>query len=802
MKIPVHILSICTLIFCLQINSSFANNLNEEEFFLGMTCPGDKWVDCHAELWDLKAYGHAKFKDYNKTITLYNPEEHWHLNDCNVGYITRKWKHKAYGKWYTCQQTIHVGSGGYAPEIHWPKDDLVLEGCNPNILPHNLPKYYDKPHYVNKDCDNLQHTYKDQVFNFGGGCKKIIRKWTVINWCTYKPNSSSQKGYYTHFQTIKLVNNEVPHAYETEDIEVNSPDCDKAYVEVPDLVVGGGCSTEYKISNNSDYADSGEADASGYYPVGTHQIHYHVEYGCGATKTFKKTIKVINNIAPSPFCIAGVSIALGAIDEDGDGVPEDGEVLIWAKDLNFKSSSPCDLDLTYSFYPDTLVMSKSYTCANLGLNHVNIYVTDSNGNQSYCTAEIYVQNNNANIANCNASNENQQQDVPVENDIDSSMYHIDTTTVDVPLDTTVVDGGTHDSGGMDAEVIDSSMYEADTTIVVDQPLDTMVVDSTDVDPGIVDEPVSTENSSEPEEESQNETGSLAMIYGRILTPDGEVVSSSITFDGQGIQTAGQTVDGDQVGTDASAFNRETITNSEGNYALANIPMNQMVKISTKAYGNVVVNKPNTDDGILLFEHLTGTSKIENPYTLLAADIDRDGDVDFDDVEYLVDYLSGDIESLPAGDWLFVDASTIFENNLTPWLDIPEAYEVFVDKENHEINFVAVRLGDIGEVKAETRSGLDELRQSIDNQKEGSQIAIKPNPFNSELSLNFRSPESGSATFTLFNLDGRVILSTVLNISKGINDIKLDLSQMNYTGTMIYSVQAESVNHKGKIVRLK
>lgn len=802
MKIPVHILSICTLIFCLQINVSFANDENSEDFFVGMTCPGDKWVDCHAELWDLKAFGHAKFKDYNKTITLYNPEEHWHLNDCNIGYITRKWKHKAYGKWYTCEQKIHVGSSGYAPEIHWPKDDLVLEGCNPNILPHNLPKYYDKPYYVNKDCDNLQHTYKDQAFHFGGGCKKIIRKWTVIDWCTYKPNSSSQKGYYTHFQTIKLINDEAPHVYETDDIEVNSPDCDKAYVEVPDLVAGGGCSTDYKITNNSDYADSRGADASGYYPVGTHHIHYSVEYGCGASKTFKKTVKVVNNIAPQPFCIAGVSIALGPVDEDGDGVPEQGEVLIWAKDLNFKSSSPCELDLTYSFYPDTLVMSKAYTCDNIGLNHVNIYVTDSNGNQSYCTAEIYVQNNSANIVGCNASNEDQESDdVPVDTEIDSSMYNIDTTVVDVPLDTTDVDVPV-DTTGHDSDMIDSSMYHIDSTIVdepldtadiiVDQPIDTTAVDTTGHDSDVVDEPDTT----------QTEVGSLAMIYGSILTTEGEVVSSSITFDGQGIQAAGQTNDGEQVEGDVASFTRETITNSEGNYALANIPMNQKVKIRTKVYGDVDESKVNTDDGILLFEHLTGTTKLQDPFKLLAADIDRDGDVDFDDVEFLVDYLSDDIEKLPAGDWIFADAATVFADASAPWLDVPDSYEIFVDKENHQLNFVAIQIGDIGEVDAESRSGLEDLRRAIENEVEEAKVKIQPNPFNDEVSLNIKSPDVGVAKFTLYNLDGRVILSRDLNVFKGNNDIKLDLGEMSYSGTMIYSVQAEFVDFRGKVIKLK
>lgn len=158
--------SVWLLIVCLLTSFQVSAEKSEsEEFFVGITCPGDKWVDCDAELWTLHQFGDAYFKTYEGTFKLPEPKEHWHLNECNIGYITRSWKHKAYGKWYECEQTIHVGQSGHGSEIYWPKEGLILEGCNPNILPDNLPDYYNKPHYNSGSCDMMVDTYKDQIFS-------------------------------------------------------------------------------------------------------------------------------------------------------------------------------------------------------------------------------------------------------------------------------------------------------------------------------------------------------------------------------------------------------------------------------------------------------------------------------------------------------------------------------------------------------------------------------------------------------------------------------------------------------------
>ncbi len=805
-------------LFCAFLcTTSLLSNSSTEDVFTGITCPPDKWLDCDADIRYLDAYGSAYFKDYyGKVITLPEPEVHRHINECKTGYIERIWKHKSGGKWFSCTQTIYVGEQSQKPTIYWPRDGLVLEGCSPNILPKNLPNYYDEPQYARGSCSNLIHTYKDQLFTISGGCKKIIRKWTVIDWCVYKPNAYPVQGYYEHFQTIKLINDEVPHAYETQEIEVKASSCTGAYVNVPDLTVGASdCDQDYKITNNSSYSDYRGANASGHYPAGSHTVTYTVEYGCGSTATYTQVIKVNNNLSPVPFCIASVSIALMPIDEDRDGVPEDGSVLIWANDLDHKSYHPCGADISFSFDAAGEQTSLEFTCATAGFNELNLYVTDDNGNQSFCRVGIFVQNNRANIPNCNG-NEQGGQDEPVDDmpnvPQDSMVY--DSSMVDVPLDTTQMD-----------VPVDTSQMNMDT-MSVDVPVDTSMVD---IDSMGVDSMAYTMDVDSTSHE-ETDTSSMGMIFGSVMSVDGNAISSaSLLFEGPEvagqsttetvvvpvvvdsfINDAGQKfyvtefVTEERVIESASLFSRSVDINSSGEYILTNVPIGQPVTIAASVDASVYADRISTADGILLFEHLTGLSRIEDPYRLLAADIDMDGDVDIDDVEFLVDYLAETTDALPAEEWLFADADYAFTNPNSPWSEDFITSSVVLDEPIYNMNLVGIQIGDLGDIDLESRTDLQTLIRDIERFKGAfsSGVELSPNPFTNEFNLSLDIQENEIASLQLFDMSGKLIRKESLSLRKGNNQKTIDLSDLDYIGTMIYQVTTERQQYQGKIIRLR
>lgn len=387
------------LFFSLFSSYLFANS----DITFTLVCPDDKWVDCGDEIWDLSIYGNAYYTDYSGTHQAGSPQETFYLNTCNTGYIHRKWVvEDQYWNQYTCTQVIYVEGGDFnSNSIDWP-EDIELEGCGVSTEPHDLPHASSKPYWTYSECSQIAYSYKDEVFHFGPDCSKLLRTWTLIDWCTYNPNHPGTHGIWEHIQIIKTSNNEMPELLCPSDIKVESYDCDSVYVHIPaPTVTNSTCGGSYHIDHNSIFADVHGADASGTYPLGTHEIVYLVEYGCAYQTTCRITVVVEDASAPVAYCYASIAVALMPMDENGDGVFDDGMVQIWASDINKDSYLPCGYGhLKYSFSPDVDDTFKTFTCAEVGKNTVSMYVTGPNGNYSYCNVTVDVQNNLPNIPNC------------------------------------------------------------------------------------------------------------------------------------------------------------------------------------------------------------------------------------------------------------------------------------------------------------------------------------------------------------------------------------------------------------------
>ena len=70
-----------------------------------------------------------------------------------------------------------------------------------------------------------------------------------------------------------------------------------------------------------------------------------------------------------------------------------GMVDVWATDLNAGSFDNCPGALKFSFSPDVNDIGNTYTCDDLGQQTVQIWVTDASGNQDYCETFIIIQDN-------------------------------------------------------------------------------------------------------------------------------------------------------------------------------------------------------------------------------------------------------------------------------------------------------------------------------------------------------------------------------------------------------------------------
>lgn len=371
-----------------------------------LLCPPNVTINCTDDVSDLDKWGKAYvLKNYQKTpapapkTTIYN------TNACGIGTVTRTWEvEDPYWHLHQCSQTITIiGSTLFSSaDILWPPA-YTIEGCNPSTEPKNLPSPYNYPQLNRLKCSQAMYTYKDYKFNVSDGCMKILREWKVIDWCQYKPNVYPPVGQWSYTQVLKLIVNDSTATLTCpRDTVVESKlDCKGSFVKLDTARAFSKCGTALAIRNTSPYSNSKGIDASGTYPLGTTEFYFIAEYGCGKEIKCKVKVSVVNKIGPVPYCLNGLITALMPVDTNRDGTPDDGMVVIWAKDFNLGSFHPCgNKQLKYSFSKDTSYMSRVFTCADLGKNEIEMWVTDSLGNQSFCKTYLEVQNNNANIPDC------------------------------------------------------------------------------------------------------------------------------------------------------------------------------------------------------------------------------------------------------------------------------------------------------------------------------------------------------------------------------------------------------------------
>jgi len=435
-------------------------NANANSSDVTISCPSDVWLSCGAEIWGLSAYGNAYYYVNGQQYNAGQASVNYDLTNCQTGKIYRTWSVEDYN-WniISCTQTIYI-SGGYFnySNIHWPETDLQLYGCNVSTHPDDLPEGYRKPEFDYVSCSMVGRSYKDQVFQFGPDCKKILRTWTVLDWCNYYPGSNNP-GVWSFTQTIKVSNDANPELNCPADLEILPQNCEGAYVSLEDVLTDAvPCTGDYSISNNSIYADENGENASGFYPIGHTEVLYEMEYACGQITRCSQKI-VVQEKAPVPYCLSELNIVLMPMDTDSDGLTDDGMVELWAKDLDYASFHPCYPDeiLDFSFSSDTDSSAIVFTCSDVGLNELQLWVTDHNGNQAWCAVTVDVQNNAANIPDCQPSGNRtavegivtDAHEAPLSNvfiELKSRAYLTNTTVWDTVWQQVVVDSTTTAAG--------------------------------------------------------------------------------------------------------------------------------------------------------------------------------------------------------------------------------------------------------------------------------------------------------------------------------------------------------------------
>ena len=362
-------------------------------------CPADITLDCQSA-YDPSVTGYIEFVDNCEIVEDGFEDTILSENSCGEKTIRRVFTIvDGEGLKNTCAQTITLETDDNDKfginDIQWA-NDVEEQGCLDDIDPDNAPG----PILNDGSCSQVAAYSEDQVFTLAGACVKILRKWTVIDWCQYNENNPVLgQGWWEDTQVIKL-NNDVAPTFVSDcsdrEICVFDEGCRGAVVLNANATDDCTPATQIAYSYEVDEDNDGDVDFTGSttqysrnMQEGTHSITWTAEDGCGNFSKCSYLFTVVDCKKPTPYCITSLTTVV---------MPSTGMITIDAEDYDFGSFDNCTPtdDLRYSFSANVNDDTRTFTCADIPNGEsadieLRMYVTDKDGNQDYCTIEIVLQ---------------------------------------------------------------------------------------------------------------------------------------------------------------------------------------------------------------------------------------------------------------------------------------------------------------------------------------------------------------------------------------------------------------------------
>ncbi len=168
----------------------------------------------------------------------------------------------------------------------------------------------------------------------------------------------------------------------------------------------------------------------------------------------------------------------------------------------------------------------------------------------------------------------------------------------------------------------------------------------------------------------------------------------------------------EVGLMGSDFEYE-MTDSEGLYAFPTMDYGGSYSVLPSKTEDPL-NGVSTADIIGIQRHIMGTNRLDSPYKIIAADIDRSGDVSTIDLIELRKLILGIYDDFPQNtSWRMIDETHDFIDPADPFSQpIPEEYLIYSFDNSMIVDFVGVKIGDVNNtVKANLKDTPIEERSS-------------------------------------------------------------------------------------------
>lgn len=740
-------------------------------------------------------------------------------------------------------QSIFINNNATDYNVNWPLDPPTYNSCNTafGLHPDNLPSQFvvDFDDVSTSQCTNLAITWSDLVFeNVDNACLKILRTWTVIDWCIAERQGIGVATK-TWVQTLKVNDTEAPvwdaptsvsWDATTSDCRVNVSDTlliADVFDACTDMFENQQVYTEYRIF----YADGTQSnliinnlDARGLYPYGTSRIEWFAEDHCGNTSTWTTFVTVNDVKAPTPYCLGSVVTAT---------MVEDQPVAIWAIDFdlggfdNVTGNTNCgNFNNLQIYFIDTIngiptkVQGLEFDCDDVpnGISQMltlRVYYEDEAGNVDFCEVILDLQDNVNDV--CEDANGSRiagsihtEETEPLANvkvDLQSNLNDFDMTTFtdfngNYAFDALPLNNDYHVSANkndnplngvstLDLVIIQKHIlgidpFDSPFKLIAADADNTGNVSATDLITirklilGIYDEFPNNQKSWRFPEENQN------FVDVNRPFPFIENISK-------------YSMNSDYNNQDFMAVKIGDVNGS----AIANS-----------------INGPTDDENkkTVGFEINESTFERGTPVTVPVYATDIDELIGFQNTFHF------NIHGLEF-DGITSAALEMDETNLglydldhgiitLSWHD-SEAVQIDPSTVLFELNFVAKNNGNLSDhialssdvTRAEAYTDdlqILDMRLNVRGEKSSEFVLYQntPNPFTEATDIRFSLPDESDITFRVYDLNGKEILRETAHYTKGTHTITLNRDELNVTGVMYYTVESVFGVETRKMIQIK
>ncbi len=216
-----------------------------------------------------------------------------------------------------------------------------------------------------------------------------------------------------------------------------------------------------------------------------------------------------------------------------------------------------------------------------------------------------------------------------------------------------------------------------------------------------------------------------------------------------------------------------------------------------------LNGVSTYDMVLISRHIQGTELLNSPYKIIAADADRNGVVNANDIIAIRNLILGiDLQFLNNTSWRFVRKDYVFPDPSNPFLEpFPETLEIQNLQMQVSAEFVAIKVGDVNGTAVCNLLRASEERRKIEKTLSPEIGDPRPNPTTQGATIQIDLENATDTQIEISDLAGRVLWSNRLMLEKGRHTLEIPATAMPVAGVYVWRIRAGDVAKAGKVVRL-